>query len=50
MNRYTTKHRINLTINKEIYEKFIELSKNKAINRSKLIELYIEKWINENGK
>ena len=50
MNTYITKEKINLTIDKEIYQKFREITEIKSINKSKLIENYIKQWLIENGK
>jgi len=48
-NNYLTKTRVNYSIDKEIIKEFDKLSKEKAINKSGLIELFIKNWIKENG-
>ncbi len=47
---YTTKSKLNLSINKEIHKLFNKVAKEKCINKSQLIELYIKNWIKENDK
>lgn len=47
-NKYKTKVKVNFTINKNTSNEFNVLSKEKAINKSGLIELLITNWINKN--
>ena len=44
-----TKSKLNLTIDKEIHKMFNKVAKEKCINKSQLIEMYIGNWIKENG-
>ena len=48
MEKYTTKKRVDYSINKEIVQEFNKISKKKAINKSALIELMISEWIDKN--
>lgn len=48
MNSYITKIKVNYSINKEIVESFNKLTKEKAINKSRLIEIFIDDWIKKN--
>jgi len=50
MNNYKTKIRISLTIDKEIYEKFLLESKKKSVNKSAYVENCIKAWLIENVK
>lgn len=48
-NQYTTKTKVNYSIDKEILNTFVFLSKKKSINKSALIENFIKNWIKENS-
>lgn len=48
-NQYTTKTKVNYSIDNEVSKKFNTLSKEKSINKSSLIEGFIKKWIKENS-
>lgn len=48
-NKYTTKTKVNYSINKDICKIFSNLSKEKSINKSALIESFIKNWIKENS-
>jgi metal-responsive CopG/Arc/MetJ family transcriptional regulator len=43
-----TKAQFNVSINKILLKNFNELSKQKALNKSRFIELAITEWINKN--
>ncbi len=43
-----TKERINLTIDKELYKFFRELTEKKLMKKSTVVEYLIKKWIEEN--
>lgn len=45
MEKYTTKKRVDYSIDKETIEKFNKISKERAINKSGLVELLINQWI-----
>lgn len=45
---YKTKTKVNYSIDKEVCKQFGILSKQKAINKSQLIELFIIDWIKNN--
>lgn len=47
-NAYTTKTRANFSIDKKMEKEFSELAQRLAVNKSGLIELYIQQWIKEN--
>lgn len=47
-NQYTTKSKVNYSINKDVLSVFNSLSKEKSINKSALIESFIKNWIKEN--
>lgn len=47
-NEYLTKTKVNYSIDKNILIEFNEISKKKAINKSKLIELFIKDWNDKN--
>lgn len=47
-NIYRTKKKVNFSINSNLVEKFNLLADKKSINKSKLIENFIQIWINEN--
>ncbi len=38
----------NFSIDKELKKEFTEVAERLAVNKSALIELYIQKWVNEN--
>lgn len=46
-NNNYTKTIINYSINKDLLKEFNRIAKEKAINKSGLIELYIKKWVEE---
>ena len=48
-NNYTKKV-INYSINKDLLKEFNRIAKEKAINKSGLIELYIKNWVEEQKK
>jgi hypothetical protein len=48
--KYKTKKRVDYSIDKDTIIKFDKLAKEKAINKSGLIELFIKNWIKENIK
>lgn len=48
MNTYSTKIKVNYSVNKDIIKKFDKLTKEKAINKSRLIEIFISEWIEKN--
>ena len=41
---------MSFTIDKEIAEKFNEITAEKFINKSELVESFIRKWVKENFK
>ena len=47
-NSYLTKIKVNYSIDKEVIKDFNKFSKEKAINKSGLIELFIRNWVKEN--
>lgn len=47
-NIYKTKKKVNYSINTKIIENFNLIADKKSINKSKLIENFIQNWINEN--
>lgn len=47
-NTYKTKIRVNLTVNKEVYEAFSKFADEKSINKSKFLENAIKKYLIEN--
>ena len=48
-NQYTTKTKVNYSIDKDVLNTFDTLSKEKSINKSALIENFIKNWIKENS-
>lgn len=48
MEKYTTKKRVDYSIDKKIIDEFNKVAKEKAINKSGLIELLIREWICKN--
>ena len=48
MEKYTTKKRVDYSINKRVIEELDKIAKEKAINKSGLIELLIKEWIHKN--
>lgn len=48
-NQYTTKTKVNYSIDKGVSKSFNTISKEKSINKSSLIESFIKNWIKENS-
>jgi len=49
-NEYLTKIKVNYSVDKNLIEKFNKVAKQKAINKSALIELFIKDWVNQQEK
>lgn len=47
-NEYSTKTKVNYSIDKNTIEEFNKIAKKKAINKSGMIELLIKDWILKN--
>lgn len=47
-NEYLTKIKVNYSIDKKVIEEFDKIAKEKAINKSGMIELLIKEWILKN--
>jgi len=45
MEKYTTKKRVDYSIDQKTIDKFDKIAKEKAINKSALIEILIKEWI-----
>lgn len=43
------KIRATFTIDPDLFDKFIELTNELGISRSKVVSIYIKKWISENN-
>lgn len=43
------KIRATFTIDPDLFDKFIELTNELGISRSKVVSIYIKKWIDENN-
>lgn len=48
--QYKTKERISITVDKELYDSFRELTDKKLMKRSTVINFLVEKWVKENKK